>query len=368
MKRLRLIELCLSEAWGGMEMFFCRVTRELAHRHHVHALCLRGSTVHQRLETDQVRLTALGSARRFAPATISTIRRLVKTEGIHAIHAHASPDLFAAVVGAKGKQVAKVFLTRQTGLPGSKHDPFHRFLFRRVTKVFAVTHQMRGELLDRCPLREEQVVVIPNAIEIDRYDPAACTPGRFRKGLQVPREALLVGTVGRLDRQKGQGDLIRAARRVGERHPEVRFVIVGEETFGEEGIRGELESLATALGLSDMLFFAGFRKDIPAVLRDLDLFVLPSHSEAFGIALVEAMAMGLPTIGTDNLGVPEIINDGRTGLLVPPKDPPALAEAICRLIEDKGLRARLGAAARVEVCKRYSLAQHVETLEEYLTD
>jgi len=172
---------------------------------------------------------------------------------------------------------------------------------------------------------------------------------RFRSGKRV-LEGRIVGNVARLAEQKGHRDLIAAAPAVLERHPDARFVVAGD---GE--LRAELEALARPLG--DRFEFLGARDDVPGLLASFEVFAYPSRFEGLCLAVIEAQAAGVPVAATPVGGIPENVVDGVTGLLVPPRDPAALAAAINRLLEDSGGFAE---AARKRVFERYSRQRMID--------
>jgi glycosyltransferase involved in cell wall biosynthesis len=160
----------------------------------------------------------------------------------------------------------------------------------------------------------------------------------------------VIGLVGRLDHWgKGHKELFTAMARIRERHP-VHALIVGG------GRRAaEMQQLAESLGLADAVHFLGPRRDVPDLLNAMDVFVLPSYSEGVSLALLEAMAAGLPVIATAVGGLPEVVTDGDNGLLIPPRDPDALAGALERLLADPAWARQLGAKARAHVREHFSL-------------
>ncbi|MBD3162427.1 MAG: glycosyltransferase, partial [Candidatus Eisenbacteria bacterium] len=198
---------------------------------------------------------------------------------------------------------------------------------------------------------EGRAAVVHNGID---PTPFAALPRRARGEGTGP----VVGTIGRLHRQKGHRDLVEAAVRVLEEEPSCRFTIVGE---GEE--RGALEREIAAAGLGERFSLPGATHDATAALADFDLFVLPSLWEGLPLTLLEAMAAGLPVIASDVDGIPEAVSEGKDGLLVPPRDPAALARAILGLLRDPDRAARLGAAARRTVETRFTLDRMVRETE-----
>jgi glycosyltransferase involved in cell wall biosynthesis len=197
-------------------------------------------------------------------------------------------------------------------------------------------------------------VTIPSGIDLDRFRrPPA--PAEARRALGVPLEAPVVGTVGRLEPVKGQRVLLDAVARL--RGEECLVLVVGD---GPE--RAAVEAQAARLGLGARARFLGWRPDVPLVLAAMDVFALPSENEGMGRALVEAMAAGLPAVASLIGGVPALVADGVTGLLVPPGDAGALARALERLLSDPPLRRRLGQAAR-EAVAGHDARQMVEQID-----
>jgi glycosyltransferase involved in cell wall biosynthesis len=228
-----------------------------------------------------------------------------------------------------------------------------RFICRvlgRFTDVsLAVSQGVRDYLLAQVGLDPAKVRVVPNGVDVAALD--AARPGPLvRRELRLPEDAPVIGLVGRLDHWgKGHKELFTAMARIRERHP-VQALIVG-------GGRREAEvrQLAGSLGLADAVHFLGQRQDVPDLLNAMDVFVLPSYSEGVSLALLEAMAAGRPVIATAVGGLPEVVKDGVTGLLIPPRDADALAAALERLLCDPVWARRLGADARDHVREHYSL-------------
>jgi glycosyltransferase involved in cell wall biosynthesis len=173
----------------------------------------------------------------------------------------------------------------------------------------------------------------------------------------------VVGTVGHLAPIKGHDVFVRAAALISARRPEVQFVVIGEDKSPQMDHRRSLESLVAELGLSRIVTMPGWRDDMPAALSSLTLFVSAARSEPFGLAIVEAMAAGLPIIAAASEGAMEIIEDGFSGKLVPLDDPEAMAQAINELLDDPLERSRLSRNAMLAARERYSLARMASDTE-----
>jgi glycosyltransferase involved in cell wall biosynthesis len=204
-----------------------------------------------------------------------------------------------------------------------------------------------------------RAVTVHEGIDLGRV--AAAPQAPLHEELWLPHGAPIVGNVAALVPHKGQRHLVEAAALVVREVPDARFVIAGE---GE--LRGALEHQIKHLRLEKHVILAGFRPDILSLHKAFDIFVMSSITEGLGTSLLDAMACGRPIVATTAGGMPEVVQDGVTGILVPPRDHPAMAEAVVRLLKDEALRARMGAAGLSLVNARFSAERMVaETLRVY---
>lgn len=271
------------------------------------------------------------------------LRRLVRGRGIDLVHAH-SP--YPAIL-------ARLVLPRRIPIVYTEHNVWSRYrlptywgnalTYPRNDRVFAVADHVRRSV--RYPPGLRFLRMPPVETLYHGLDPAllsgGASPDGVREDLGIPERVPVVGTVANLKAHKGHRHLLEAAARVRMAVPEARFVLVGQGPMEDE-----LRRRARELGLDGNVVFAGYREDALRVAAAFDLFVLPSTHEGLPIALVEAMALGKPAVVTAVGGVPEVVEDGAHGLVVPPGDPGALARAIVTLLRDARLRERLGAGAR----------------------
>ncbi len=205
----------------------------------------------------------------------------------------------------------------------------------------------------------ERSVTIINAVDTREFHPGV-PRAPFRRELGVPDAAPLIGIVGRLGLGKGHEHFVEAALRLLGGGLDAHFAVVGDPLFDEDAWRADaLRRAVKDAGREDRVRFVGYRRDIPAVMRGLDVLVLASDAEPCGRVLFEAMAAGTPIVATNSGGTPEIVRDGIEGILVPPRDPAALARAIGALAADPGLRARLGAAGVARVAAEFTIERYV---------
>jgi glycosyltransferase involved in cell wall biosynthesis len=268
--------------------------------------------------------------------------RLVRQHGIRVLHANsAAPTQWLAPVATF------------TGRPLVAHlhiDYLRRsryaLLLHMADVVVGVSRQVTDDFVaDGMP--QDRLRVIYNGIDFARIPTARSD---LRATLGIPRDALVVASVGSLVRRKGHDLLLRAFAALPATAPAPHLVL------GSDGeMRAELEALAQSLGIAERTHFLGYTDDLVAIYEAADIFALATRADAFGLVLAEAGHFGLPVVSTRVGGVPEVIADGETGLLVPPEDVPALTEALGRLTADPALRRQLGAQGRQRVDRMFTV-------------
>lgn len=250
-------------------------------------------------------------------------------------------------------------------LVASRRVDFHmrqsalsRWKYRQVDCFICASDAIRRIVIsDGIP--RERTVTVHEGIDLARV--AAAPPAALHQELWLPHDAPLVGNVAALVPHKGQRHLVDAAALVLPRQPDARFIIAGE---GE--LRAALEQQIHHHRLDKHVMLTGFRTDILSLHKAFDVFVMSSITEGLGTSLLDAMACGKPIVATRVGGIPEVVVDGETGLLVPPRDPAAIAEAVTRLLLDPDLRERMGAAGLARVRAHFSAETMVaNTLRAY---
>jgi glycosyltransferase involved in cell wall biosynthesis len=203
------------------------------------------------------------------------------------------------------------------------------FAFKKVSRIIGCAESVRDDVLRNNPLlRREKAIALENSIDFERFANASITKAEAKSKLtEVPADAFVYGTVARFGPYKGHSVLVKAFERVKKQMPSAHLIFAGNGPM-----RQEIHRQAAKASLDDSVHFLGRRDDIPSLLRAMDAFVLPSvGSEGMPLAILEAMAAGVPCIASSLSGIPEVINDDDVGLLVPPGDDSALAEAMTAL-------------------------------------
>lgn len=284
--------------------------------------------------------------------------RLITKKRFQIVHTHGSQDSWTASLAARiSRENPIVIRARHKSTPISptlRHD----VLYRRLPHAVVTTGEcVRRQLIDQNGLDPANVISIPTGVDLQRFRPSA-RPSGLKESLGVPEGALLVGTMTFLRQEKGVRFLIESMAWLQVEFPHLRCLIVGD---GPEYLN--LIRLTRERALESVVLFIGMRHDIPALFSLLDVFVLPSLEEGIPQSLTQALAMECPVVASAVGGVPEVVRDGCTGLLVPPGDPRSLAEKIAFLLKHPDQGKQMGQAGRETIQEDYSLEGMLDKTE-----
>lgn len=360
-----ILEICFSQSAGGLELYMANISKYLFERgHRVLAVVPPSSFLHQRLRNQEMNLLAMAPRWRYMDfLTALQLARIIKRNSIHLLHVHQSADLSTAILAKKIAGRSKVIFTQQMESARKKKDVFHRWVYGNLDVLIGITRRICIQVKNNTPLPPERIFQLYYGINLRRFFPSKILRETWRQHFGIAPDEVVIGMVGRLEKGKGQDIFLQAAAEVTKKLPNLRFVLIGGETVGQTGYLSFLKSLAENLGIASKVTFTGFVENVHELTNMLDVIVLASKKETFGLSLIEAMATGAVPIGSNAGGVPEIIEHNQNGLLVPPQDPGALAKAMFRLAGDPARRKRLAQAARETVVKKFNLEMHLENLE-----
>lgn len=295
-----------------------------------------------------VSFQALKQRHGFDPAVLKGLLRLARDNDIQIIQSH----------GYKAHLLC-FFLSRLTGLPwvGFVHgwtsenlkvkcyNLIDKLMVRFADRIVPVSASL-GERLHLGTRGRSKMQVVNNAVDLTS---SAASGAQIRQRFGIADSDFLLGVVGRLSPEKGHADFIAAMKRVADSAPRVKAIFIGD---GQE--RSALERSIAEHSLQQRIFLAGYQEELAPYYRALDLVVMPSHSEGMPNAALEAMVHGKPVLATAVGGIPEVVLDGVTGVLVPPHDPAALSAAVLKLAQDRGLLDSLGSAGEERVKSEFN--------------
>ena len=291
------------------------------------------------------------------PFNLLRIRRLIKSNGIDIVHVDGVMNFVPALAARlTGRPVVWLY---NDYVPGPLRPVLMPLLTRLASAVVVQGASLKQRYTAGNAKLRDKTIVVPAAVDTHKFHPDERGPEtrrRIRHELGLPADCTLVGTIRNVNRFKGLTYFLEAASEIKKRAGAARFVIVGRKLDTDGGYWDHLQQLTARLGLKQDVVFAGFREDIPAILSALDVFVLASIEESCPVALLEAMAMKVPVVATDVGAVSEMVLDGRTGFVVPPRDAAAIAEAALMLLEMPGERRRaMVEAARERVQAKFDI-------------
>lgn len=370
-----ILQLVTNLKLGGTERHVSNLVRLLDRsRFEVHLACLRrlGEFL-ERVEQECGAVAEYPIHRLYGPATMGRqiqFARDVRRRGIQVVHTYG---FYANVFGVPAARLANVPLVVASIRDTGDHlSPSRRWLQRlacRLADCVLVNADAVREHLVAEGFPARKITVIRNGINLGGF---TSRQGRetLRRALGLPALGPLVTVVSRLNPMKGLEPFLDAAKRIAERLPEVRFLVVGdsEAAPGRAPYRASLEARAARLGLADRVLFLGFRSDVADLLAASTVSVMPSLSEGLSNVLLESMAVGVPVVATRVGGNPEAVEHGVTGLLVAPGDAIALAHAVTLLLEHPHLANCYGKAARQRVHERFSDLRMVCATEDFYLD
>ncbi len=376
--RLKIFHLDSERSWRGGEQQVLYLAEELERAGHTNFIIAPPQT---RLETKTkslgIRFLPLYIAGEWDWKAVWRLRKLIRAESPDILHCHSAHAHTIGLLACLGKNSPKLIVSRRVDFPIRYKCKYTC----KTAKIIAVSEGIRKVLLaggiDKQNMavinsgvdldyfrigkdvEEKNVAIIKDGVDLDYFRRQSCE--HLYKELNLSPDQPVVGTVAALAPHKDYPNFLQAAYWIHQKMPEVQFLIVGE---GEE--ENKLKELTQKLGLENVVVFAGFHSDIPAVLSLFDVFALSSYLEGMGQVLVEAMSVGLPVVATNTGGIPDVVVDGLTGFLAPPRDSEKLAGKIIELLQDKDKRRSFALAGQKKALEFSKQKMAKETEKIYL--
>lgn len=360
---VRVMHLLPELRLGGMEKGVVKLVNALQHRRVASSVCSFDTTDEIRRSLNpQVSVFVLGRRPGNDPLLVLRLVRLLRRERPDIVHSHSWGTLCEGYVAARVAGVG-LFIHGEHGTMElrPRNVRVQRWVWSRADQILSVSSTLADRMAEEIGIPRERVRVILNGADLARFRHYGRSVARGQ--LQIDDNCFVVGTVGRLVPVKDHAALLEALGLLVIRGVRCQALIVGDGPLGPA-----LRAHAERLGLGAVVRFLGSRSDVERVFQAIDLFVLTSSSEGLPNTVLEAMASGLPVVSTDVGGVAELVEQGKTGILVPSGEPVAIADAIAALADDPCLRVRMGQAGRQRACEGFDIRRMVDDYERLYLD
>ncbi|MEJ7848313.1 MAG: glycosyltransferase family 4 protein [Pyrinomonadaceae bacterium] len=357
---MRILQISSAKTFGGGERHFVDLCRGLQGRGHSVFAALRPTNEWQNrlgfLPAENILHVSIRNS--FGILSANKIGGFIRDNEIDIVHAHVARDYIPASIACMLAKKSKFVLTRHVLFP---LKPFNRFALKNLSKAIAVSSGVETSL--QKVFARPKIEVIPNGIDIENWSNADHEKLReeFRLLHGIPSDVPLIGTVGELIPLKGQRDFVLATNEIVKTCPNAHFVVVGKDNTIDKRFRRELKRLVKVFRLDDRFLWLDWVEDTAELFAALDIFVSASHSESFGLAILEAMASGTAVVATETEGAKELLAE--KGMLVPLKDPVKLAEVICSFVEDSEKRRMIVDQAKRLASEKFSLRRMIDQTE-----
>ena len=355
-RRFTILHTEWSDGWGGQERRILSEMTGMAERGHRLILATRAhAQLAGKSRAAGIEVVELPFAGKFDLSTILPLARLIRQESVDIVSTHSGIDSWVGAFAAR-LSGARLVRTRHLNLPLKRH--WYNFVHFMAHRIVSCGEMMRRNLVDNCGFPAAQIVSIPTGIDFGRFV-AAQPREAMRQALGLDAQDFVVLMVGVIRAVKRHEVALRAFAKFLESTPQAVLLLAGEGPM-----IGDMQALAQSLGIAGRVHFLGHRDDVPDLFAAADCALLTSRSEGVPQAVTQGLGCGLPTVATRVGGVPELIEDGQTGLLVESGDIDGVAAALARIAGDPALARRLGDAGREHVYRHFSREAMLDATEQ----
>jgi glycosyltransferase involved in cell wall biosynthesis len=364
-----MLHICLTHSWGGLEQTAADDAMEIARQGlPIRVACLQGSPLHEYLvhherEAESLQVVPLDFVPRdFLDFNFRTFLHRQLAEGVMLVHTQQIALLWNLAPWLWSRPRVALFASRYLISEQDKRNFLQRAIYTRLDALLVMSESLRNNVLATHPIRDRRVRLVSPGLDFSRFDPEQVDPGVKRRAWGADDETRVVGLVGRIHPNKGQETLIKAAAGLLKTSlsgrtralPKLKFVMVGEETLGStQEYLNELRAMVQQFRIQDHVVFSGYEENLPEVMRSMDLLVMPSRQESFGLVALEAMAMECPVILSDVGSAREWVGEQEFGLTVRPEDAFDLQRQIRFILENPDVAQQMGARARQRAIERF---------------
>jgi glycosyltransferase involved in cell wall biosynthesis len=350
--------------WGARRSLFDLLQNIDRKKFSISVVCGKEGPLTEKLEKEKIDYTIIplplwrkGKNLPRIPFSLFPLAKLVRKKNIHLIHCNSHWVNPYGVIAGKLTNVKVICHVRDIITP----DKIKKYFINYSDRIVTISN-FQKKVFNRYPVLNKRTHLVYNGIDTSRfYRRKENEISKFRNKWNIEEDDFLVGCVGQISSLKGQEYLVRAIPMVLKEIPNTKFLLCGQ--VRRERDEGKIESLTEKLGIKKNVISLGWQEDLPIVYSSLDILAFPTLKEAFGRVAVEAMACKVPVIATKIGGIPEIVEEGKTGFLIPPKNPIQIADAVKRLLKDSKMRKNMGAEGRKKVKEKFSIKDTVHKIE-----
>lgn len=352
---MKILHINTEKTWRGGEQQTFNLLHGLKKRKiSSHLVCQPDSPMAEKAVKAGIETFPIAMHGEVDPLACFQVKTLIKSYKYNIIHSHTSHAHTLAFFSSFGRKVNRL-VTRRVDFSIYRHSflKLSGIKYRYMSDFYVAISRKIKEVLMEDGIPKERIFVVHSGINTKRFEDS--TREHLISEFDIKSNEQVVINVAHLAGHKGQKYLVKAIPDVLAELPSVRFFIVG----GGE-LKEELKVLAESLGLGEKLIFTGFRQDVGAFYNIADLFVMSSVQEGLGTAVLDALALGKPVVATKSGGIPEIIQDGETGLMVPPADPKTLSKRIIQMLTDNELANRVAKKGQIMVNEKFTVSAMVD--------
>jgi glycosyltransferase involved in cell wall biosynthesis len=366
---MKILELCLSTGFGGLELYAFRAAQALDKNHDIIAVLNNNSKLADHFASNSsIKTEFLKPSRGFLPLlNARRLARLIDNNKIDVIHMHHGKDLaLAAYAKYFSSSKPSIVYTRQMQITRSKDDFYHNFLYKQMDLMLTITKRLEADAKKFICRYPEKIKTLYYGVSAPEHFLSTDERIRQRAEAGFKNDDFIVGLIGRLEQSKGQHLLISAISEAKDKGSNIHALIVGHEM--DQGYRNTLKQLATDKGIAENIIFMDFVPDPQRLMQLCDCIVLATYEETFGLVLPEAMRAGVAVIGSNSGGVPEIIKHGETGLLFDLGNASSLCEQIMLLAKDPEKRSKIAANGKQDADSRFNTDDHFSQLQQIISN
>ena len=364
---MKILELCTSAGWGGLELYVLNISKWLQQQgHDCLVVTSQDSLISRRLQDSGVKKAYITPRLKFLPIWAAIkLARVIDKQQSDILHVHWTKDLFLAVLAkCISSQKPKLVFIRHMTLTRHKRDAYHRFIYQNIDAFLVITRRLQTEARKFLPLDDSKIHLLYHGVaEQDQADQTTCE--QFLRQKDLDRQAFRILLPGRIEHGKGQHILVEAVHILKQGGFELGVAMLGH--IMDQSYFDTLQKQIKSWGLEDNFRYLGFVENPVYIYNCFDVLVLTTYAETFGLVLIEGMKCGVPVVGSNAGGVPEVIEHGKTGLLYEPGDAAGLASCIRQLLDNQELCATLAKAGKQFADEVFSEQQHYTKLMQIFT-